>query len=422
MRLPLRVALLAVFAAAHPAVGAGGCLCGGVADEAVAADLGLVREWVVQVPFDSAAARLEHVVVTDDLVVAQSADGGVHAVRTGAAVAGTPRPGTVLWSQRVAEAPGDAAPAGVGSGVVAVAKGLDVFTFDGGTGRLLNRLPLATAPPAGAVPAGDWLYVPLASGRVMRMPADPRRMVADDADPKAQSRATPIAIEGGGPLASPPVPVAAGVVWGVPGPRLVVLDMIDGTWVRHQIPRELPAGAAGTLVGSPLVRGKEIYVVTTPGGIARVDLDPEGRQGLVAVWRGLLPGRPDAAPLRAGEVLVVSLGVDGLAAYSTQTGDLLWTSPRTGRLVAASADRVWIVDAVGRLAALDVGTGTPVARACLGCFTLPVTNAASDRIVIASPGGLVVSLAPRAAAPRPATDPPRAAPAPAPADPGATPR
>jgi hypothetical protein len=56
------------------------CLCGTAADELVAARLGLEREWVVQVPFDSAAWRLEHVVVGEALVVAQGGDGGVAAM------------------------------------------------------------------------------------------------------------------------------------------------------------------------------------------------------------------------------------------------------------------------------------------------------------------------------------------------------
>lgn len=409
--------LVAAACAGSTALAHGGCLCGSVADEALAADLGLVREWVVQIPFDSAASRLEHVVVADDLVVAQSGDGGVHAVKTGAATAGGPRPGTVLWSQRTAATPGDAAPAGIGDRVVAVAKGLDVFAFDRDTGSLLQRTPLGTAPIAGAGAAGDWLYVPLPSNRVLRLPADPRRTATSGGEPT--STAGPVAIEGGGALAGAPVPISAGVAWGVQGPRLVVLDIVDGLWVRHEIPRDLPAGAAGELAGPPLVRGKELYVATTPGGVARVDLDPEGRQGLVSIWRGLLPGRPDGTPLLAGETLVVSLGVDGLVAYAAGTGDLLWTSPTRGRLVAADAGRIWIVDDIGRLVALDAGTGTAVAKSCLGCFSLAVNNRGSDRLVLASPGGLVVSLAPRAP---PATAPARTAPAPAPADPAATPR
>ena len=58
--------------------GCGGGLSGTPADAFVAERIGLVREWVAQIPFDSARADLEHVVVGDGLVIAQTDDGRVH--------------------------------------------------------------------------------------------------------------------------------------------------------------------------------------------------------------------------------------------------------------------------------------------------------------------------------------------------------
>lgn len=64
------------------AAAAQSCVCGGIADDTIAAHVGLDREWIVQVPFDSAAWRLAHVVVGEGLVVAQGGDGTVAAIRT----------------------------------------------------------------------------------------------------------------------------------------------------------------------------------------------------------------------------------------------------------------------------------------------------------------------------------------------------
>ena len=99
---PLRLGLMviALLAAARPACGQS-CLCGTAADELVAARAGLVREWVVQVPFDSAAWRLEHVVAGESLVVAQGGDGTLAAIVT-TAVPGGPRPGTLRGPRRSA--------------------------------------------------------------------------------------------------------------------------------------------------------------------------------------------------------------------------------------------------------------------------------------------------------------------------------
>ena len=102
----------------------------------------------------------------------------------------------------------------------------------------------------------------------------------------------------------------------------------------------------------------------------------------------------------------MSLGPSGMAAFATATGDLLWQVPASGRPLAIVGDRVWCLEATGFLVARDLATGDRRGRLCLGCFTLPVVNTATERLVLASPGGLVVSLgrrrgrrATRAAAP-----------------------
>jgi hypothetical protein len=86
-------------------------------------------------------------------------------------------------------------------------------------------------------------------------------------------------------------------------------------------------------------------------------------------------------------------------------------------VLAVTGDRIWIIDRTGRLAGLDLATGDRRERLCLGGFSFPVVNAASDRLILASPDGLLVSLAPRRPAAPPAAPPPAATPpAPRPAD------
>ena len=69
----------AALAVAPLAAWAGGSLCGTLADETVAERAGLKRDWMITLPVDGYRAQLRHVVVGDGLVVAQTADGGVHA-------------------------------------------------------------------------------------------------------------------------------------------------------------------------------------------------------------------------------------------------------------------------------------------------------------------------------------------------------
>ena len=58
-------------------------LYGTAADPFEADRVGLTREWIVQLPFDSDRYRLNQIDVGRWMVVAQSEDGLVHAVRSG---------------------------------------------------------------------------------------------------------------------------------------------------------------------------------------------------------------------------------------------------------------------------------------------------------------------------------------------------
>jgi outer membrane protein assembly factor BamB len=435
------VAFAAVATAAGPATA--DCARGTAGDELVAARAGLVREWIVQIPFDSSASRLERVVVGDGLVVAQSGDGGVHAVQASAA-AGESRPGSVLWSQRLGRPGGPALAAGIGPGLVTVAHDLDLHALDRRTGHVAWHEPLGTLPHAPAVPVGDWVYVGMGSGGMLRLPARPRSTTGasepepappprrgkaaepaqDDApaddEPPARRRPAkqpaakrevseesrqPIALDSGGPVEWPPQPFAEGVVWCTKAGRIVAIEPSANGWNRFQ--EELPAAPAGP----PVVRGTSLFATT--GGdrgaataeFVRIDLVRERNERLATVWRTPLPGRPVGGPLLAGGLVVASLGPDGIAACAADTGAPAWRSHVVGTIVAATGRLVWCLDDMGGLTALDLATGLPRFSLCLGGFTVPVVNTATDRLVLASPRGLVVSLAPAVPEPPPAPPP-----------------
>jgi len=430
-------ASVAVFHAAAAAAG-GTLLCGTAGDDLVAARAGLVREWVVQIPFDSAGWTLENVSIGDGLVVATSGDGGVHAVSTGTAP-GMPRRGSVLWSQRIGRPGGSGQPAGIGSDVVTVARDLDVYAFKRADGSLAWRRSFGRPSTGSVVPAGDWAYGPLSADGVMRMPTDPYRQPVDPRskpdgdrrrgavnDTKEASLADPlrpISLDAGGRVESAPIAYEGGVVWCTEDGVIVAVVPADSKeteseWARMEF--DLGAPPAGPLV----VRGSTIYAATTRGDLARIDdLPPDDIHDFSATWHVVLPQPPDGGPLVGGGTVAISLGDEGIMAFSTETGDERWRSCLAGRLVSVTGNQVWCVDRVGRLSSLDLATGMPGAWMCLGSFTLPVANTVDDRLILASPDGLVVSLAPRrtvsavpaAAPPEPNWKPAEESPSPVPA-------
>ena len=91
---PLAIAVGLLFAG----LAGGGCPCDTAVDEFAAAQSGLEREWLIQLPFDASMARVEHVVVGTGIVVAQTGDGNVHAVQAADGGESGPRAGTLLWT------------------------------------------------------------------------------------------------------------------------------------------------------------------------------------------------------------------------------------------------------------------------------------------------------------------------------------
>jgi outer membrane protein assembly factor BamB len=179
-----------------------------------------------------------------------------------------------------------------------------------------------------------------------------------------------------------------------------------------------------------VVRDRSIFAATTAGDLARIDL-PVKKTDLQLVWHTVLPGPAFSGPFLSGDTVVVSLGDLGIAAYSAETGVERWQTCLTGKILAVGGGRVWLIDELGKLSAFDLADGSPRERLCLGPFTLPVVNIHSDRLLLASSSGMLVSLAPRATGtptPAEAADPadPAAtspvAPAREPSDPAATPR
>jgi hypothetical protein len=409
-------------------VAAQSCLCGTAADEFEAARIGLTREWVVQVPFDSSAWRLEQVVVGENLVVAEGGDGTMAAV-VRRSTPGGPRPGTVAWSRRIEGGGAPIEPAGIGATLVTFARGKSITAVDARSGNVLWERPLRTVASAAAVPAGGWVYAPLDAGGISRLPEDPWAVnpaaaeagTQDDAaetGPRPGERLDPVELSSDGEVDVPPVPFAGGVLWCTTGGRI-------GAIVRTpQASQRLAFDLGSPASGPPVVHDGDVFVATRAGDIARLARSPRGLTANAGVikdesgaeiafrgWHTIIAAVPEGSPVVGSQALVVCLGPSGIAAFATSTGDLLWQVPTVGRPLAIIGDRVWCLEETGFLVARDLATGSRRGRLCLGCFTLPVTNPAGDRLVLASPGGLVVSLAPRrtVAAEPPVPQPPAAA-------------
>ena len=443
------ILLLAVaFMAVPPSRAIGqSCLAGTAADEFTADAAGLRREWILQLPSVASGSSLAQVVVGDGLVVAQTSDGTVHAIQAATwgdelPSAGGPRPGSLLWSQRVDSGGAPVTRAGIGPDLVVVPHIGGVAALERSNGHARWHESLGPTATSGAAVIGNWVYVPNSAGAVKRFAVQPLRQPteATTKDDKTSASKTskksakkskakrqrkeslePIAIHAGGndDVEMAPLPLANGVLWCSSDGVLVTLQPGELDWRRLEFSLENPPA------GSPVVRDRSIFASTTAGDLARIEV-PTSFKDMQLTWHTVLPGPAFSGPFLSGDTVAVSLGDLGIAAYSAETGAELWHSCLTGTILAVGGGRVWLVDELGKLSGFDLADGTPRERLCLGPFTLPVVNIRSDRLLLASPAGTIVSLAPRGAGgtptPADATATAPAAPAPGSSDPAATPR
>ena len=376
------LALCLPLAAMSLAVRAADCGCMTLADASVQSRTGWRTDWTVQLPLDSTRFALTHVVAEDDLVIAQTSDGGVHAIDSGDG----PTRGTIRWSRRIGVPDGSMHPTSVGPTLVVVASDREVHGLrkKDGTTAFSERIPnLVEASPT---EAGGFLYVPQAGGTIERLPVD-RFM-----DPSPN-----LAISAEGSLLSAPLALGEEAIgWITTNGTLVALQPYGDAWQRSTM--QFPSPSAGR----PIVSGDDIFVATTVGDLVRLRLRRTPPLGLEPVWRMPLPGRPDGSMILDGETLFVSLGLDGLVALDASTGGIRWHEngaalrfrDRMGP-VAAGGGRLWCVDAVGRLSLLDAATGKRVGCVPLDGFTPTAVTGVPGRLVLARPDGRLTSLSPQ---------------------------
>lgn len=422
---PLGLFILATITACLAAAGAHGqsCLCGTAADELVAARAGLDREWVVQVPFDSDAWRLEHVVVGENVVVAQSGDGTVAAIRTDTRPGG-PRRGAVAWSQQV-DGIGPIEAAGIGPKSVIVARGRGITAFDTDSGRMAWTRSLSGIASAGALASEGLVYAPLDGGGVERMPESAWITVPVDgeSDGVADGETARLAIDSNGEVDLKPVAFGNGVLW------CSASGLVSALVTDEDLAERIDFDLGSPVSGPPVVRGQDVFVATVGGDLARLATIPAGLTANSGViknakgeevpffgWHTVLEGVPEGGPIVGRDTVVVSLGPWGIAAFDASNGERRWQVSQGGRPLAITDTRVWCLDDTGFLVARDLMSGGRREQLCLGSFTLPVVNQVSERLVLASPCGLVVSLAPWRTSPAAPVVPPPAAEQPEPAE------
>ena len=381
-------------------------LYGTAADPFEADRVGLAREWIIQLPFDSDRYRLNQIDVGRWMVVAQSDDGLVHAVRAGSSgttEAGKPPPGILLWSTPLGLPKDSLQAAGIDRDLVTINRDMNTFGIDSRTGFIFWKRRLPSPSSSGSFPVGNWVYVPLWDKTVYRLPVNPYRNPSSsdkegDSDSKrnssSQANLDPVRIKSNGLIEQQPLQFGEGVIWCTKNGRLTALEPAEKGWERHEFfLRDSPNGPVA-------VHDAVAFAATEKGELVRFE---DGPRGLRLTWRFLLetslhPNQKRPQLMVHNEILLVSLGEEGIAAHNSSTGERLWKTSLQAKFLACIGSHLWCYDTQNRITAIRLRDGIADAWLCPGPFTIPITNRSSERLILASPRGLLASLRPRVVA------------------------
>jgi hypothetical protein len=181
------------------------------------------------------------------------------------------------------------------------------------------------------------------------------------------------------------------------------LEAIDKRTHRPQVTAELQDEIASPMSGpARSADGRLVgFVGLRDGSVSALSLLEGGPLGPRFVWRAGVGGYMNHKPVAAGDAVFASGERSGTAKIDLTTGEVVWRSPKLAdQFLAANDEFVYLLDHAGALGiydrkrASDTATrqSLPLATLPLPGFGVPVTNPETDRLYLASEGGLVVCL------------------------------
>ncbi|MBN2023808.1 MAG: PQQ-binding-like beta-propeller repeat protein [Pirellulales bacterium] len=441
-RHPFLVQVAATVAVA--VTGLGSSSADSLLTESTAARHGLARPWYTQIRLDPSRNRVTHLrlapktdVLPDTLFV-QTDAAAVHALDA--------QTGRTLWVRTIGNPRYPTMPLGANADLIALANGTRLYLVNRADGKILREDRIDGVPAAGTVMSRSHAFVPLINGRVMAYPVTKQKLEAPRAVAPKNGGGQPDA-SGGEPAAAVPdardVPAAPDV--STP-PENPVEEKNDGSFgLEQKYFPPLTCVSFGRLSTQPiLVRDDnlgELLAWSTTRGLFVGRIEPQKvgqftltyqlatareivsqptflppRDDVVAdegviftaaengevfatlerhgtrVWSVAI-GKPILEPvIPIGPRLYVATQLGGMYCLSAKDGQTQWWTDHVTQFVAASEDRVYAADALGRLVVLDAQSGARLDAIDTSAAPLKFRNLWTDRIYLVTKMGLVQCL------------------------------
>lgn len=320
---------------------------------------GLVRAWYVQVPVSAARSRIVHIAQHAGTLLVQTNAAMIHALDA--------ETGRTLWSTPTGKAAYPSLAPAANDEQVAVINGSTLYVLDRKTGNLLWDREISGAPGAGPAMSADRVFVPLLNGQIDGYELD-------------RPNHYPWIYRSFGRMLAQPM-TAYGTLGWTTSRGFFYAASTDEVRILYRVETR------DEIVSRPAFWTPNFYTASLDGNVYAVH-EKTGKQA----WKFSVgePVRQSPAAL-AGNVYVVPEG-GGMYCLDAASGSPNWFTRGMTHFLAASPTRVYAYDIRSRLVVLDGRSGTPLGAIGAQDMAIKVLNAQTDRVYLATDGGIVQCL------------------------------
>ncbi len=328
--------------------------------QAVAGRFGLVRAWSTQIPSRRSLAAIAHMNLDEGMLLVQTRGAMLTALDA--------QTGRAHWSTQTGPSQHLCTEPAANEKFVVVVNGSVLYVLDKHDGRIVWHRELGGVPGSGPGVSQTHAFVPMVSGLI------------EGYNLEKGAGQQPWVYKSFGRVLIPPMTTTQSVSWTTEKGYFYVADP-SGRGIRYRLETRT------AIQSRPGYWTPNLYACSTDGYVYAID-ESNGR----IKWRFSAGDAIYSSPIAIQSKVYVVSEINGLYCLDGDTGGRLWHAPNIAQFVSASPTRIYGIDRIGRLAILDLRTGTSAGAMALEDVSQVLVNAQSDRVYLASDSGLVQCL------------------------------
>jgi len=334
---------------------------GRVVSEEQARRLGLQRAWTGHVRVDAARNNVERAILEGDRLTVMTTAGVVQEFDA--------LTGKTLWTAPIGNPDHPSLGPASNDQYVAVINGSTLYVLDQKDGKPVIVRPIGGAPGAAPALAANYVFVPLATGRIEGYPLDDQKK-------------KPWYYQSYGRVMVPPVATPESFVWTTDSGHFYV-----GRTNEDALSMRFRLETGSEIVAPPAYGSPNVIAATCGGEVFSMNEMTGQRQWKYATGFPVL-----RAPAVVGNRVFVTSEEPMLHCVDAAKGTAIWEAPQISQFAAATEKHVYGIDDLGALVVLDAATGAEVGRMSLDSSTHALVNDRTDRIYLVSSDGVVQCL------------------------------